>query len=164
MDITIRPLDEHDLPEAERIFRLAFGTFLGLPDPMSFMGDADLVSTRWRSDPAAALGAYVDGALVGSNFATNWGSFGFFGPLTVRPDLWDKGIAQRLLAATIRLFGKWGTRQAGLFTFPQSPKHLALYQKFDFWPQYLTPVMSKPVGPVNRGALVEILGRPRARA
>jgi hypothetical protein len=57
MDITIRPLDQHDLPEAERIFRLAFGTFLGLHDPMSFMGDADLVHTRWRAVPAATLGA-----------------------------------------------------------------------------------------------------------
>jgi GNAT superfamily N-acetyltransferase len=146
MDVSIRPLDEHDLPEADRIFRLAFGTFMGLPDPMSFMGDADLVKTRWRSNPAAGLGAYLDGALVGSNFAARWGSFGFFGPLTVRPDLWDKRIARMLLEATMELFQKWETRQAGLFTFPQSPKHLALYQKFGFWPQYLTPIMSKPVG------------------
>lgn len=146
MDITIRPLDQHDLPEAERIFRLAFGTFLGLPDPMAFMGDADLVHTRWRAAPAATLGAYLDNALVGSNVATNWGSFGFFGPLTVRPDLWDQGIAQRLLTATMGLFAQWGTRHAALFTFPQSPKHIALYQKFGFWPQYLTPVMSKSVG------------------
>jgi hypothetical protein len=51
MDIAIRPLDEQDLPEADRIFRVAFGTFLGLPDPLSFMGDADLVRTRWRTDP-----------------------------------------------------------------------------------------------------------------
>ena len=43
------------------------------------------------------------------------------------------------------LFAQWGTRQAALFTFPQSPKHIALYQKFGFWPQYLTLVMSKPV-------------------
>jgi GNAT superfamily N-acetyltransferase len=146
MDITIRPLDPHDLPEAERIFRLAFGTFLGLPDPMSFMGDADLVHSRWRAAPAATLGAYLDNTLVGSNFAANWGSFGFFGPLTVRPDLWDQGIAQRLLTATMGLFAQWGTRQAALFTSPQSPKHIALYQKFGFWPQYLTPVMAKPVG------------------
>jgi hypothetical protein len=31
---------EADLPEADRIVRLAFGTFLGIPDPASFMGDA----------------------------------------------------------------------------------------------------------------------------
>ena len=146
MNLSIRPLDKHDLSEADRIFRLAFGTFLGLPDPMSFMGDADFVRTRWVSDSAAALGAYIDDALVGSNFVTNRGSFGFLGPLTIRPDLWEKGIAKRLLEATMGVFEKWGTRQAGLFTFPHSPKHIGLYQKFGFWPQDLTPVMSKQVG------------------
>ena len=145
MNITIRPLEKTDLAAAERIFRVAFGTFLGLPDPMSFMGDADLVRTRWLAGPSAAFGAYSDGELIGSNFAANWGSFGFFGPLTVRPDLWEKGVAKQLLQATMELFEKWGTRQTALFTFPQSPKHIALYQKFGFWPQFLTPVMSKVI-------------------
>ncbi len=166
MDVEIRPLGERDLPEADRIFRLAFGTFLGLPDPMSFMGDADLVRTRWRAAPAATFGAYIDDTLVGSNFAANWGSFGYFGPLTVRPDLWDRGIARRLLAATMDLFAQWGTRQAALFTFPNSPKHIGLYQKFGFWPQFLTPVMSKPVGrptaagPWSTYAAVPVQARP----
>jgi hypothetical protein len=66
--ITIRSLEEHELPEADRIFRLAFGTFLGLPDPRLFMGDADMVRTRWLTDSSAALGAFLDSALVGSNF------------------------------------------------------------------------------------------------
>jgi len=33
LDVTIRPLQEGDLPAADRSFRMAFGTFLGLPDP-----------------------------------------------------------------------------------------------------------------------------------
>jgi GNAT superfamily N-acetyltransferase len=143
--VEVRPLDRIDLAEADRIFRLAFGTFLGLPDPLAFAGDADFVRTRWEASPQSALGAYRDGELVGSNFATRWGSFGFFGPLTVRPDLWDQGIAQRLLEATLGLFERWGTRHVGLFTFPQSAKHIALYQKHGFWPQRLTPVMARPV-------------------
>lgn len=145
-DIDIGPLREVDLPEADRIFRLAFGTFLGLPEPLAFGGDTDFVGTRWRASPDAALGAYVDGSLVGSNFAARWGSFGFFGPLTVHPDLWDKGIARRLLTATLSLFERWGTRHAALFTFPQSAKHVGLYQAYGFWPQQLTPVMAKHVG------------------
>jgi len=145
MTVDIRPLAQADLPAAERIFRLAFGTFLGLPDPMAFMGDADLVGTRWRAAPAAAIGAYAGGALVGSSFAANWGSFGFLGPVTVSPDRWDQGIAQRLLAASMALFRQWGARQTALFTSPHSAKHIALYQKFGFWPQQLTPVMAKPV-------------------
>ena len=38
----------------------------------------------------------------------------------------------------------WGVTHAGLFTFPQSPKHLALYQSYGFLPRFLTPVLAKP--------------------
>jgi hypothetical protein len=41
MQIRTRPLEQHDLAEADRIMRLAFGTFLGLPDPMTMFGDSD---------------------------------------------------------------------------------------------------------------------------
>src|SRR5437763_16809540 len=85
------------------------GTFLGLPDPMAFMGDADFVATRWRADPSGAIAAERDGELVGSNLATRWGSFGFFGPLSVRPDLWDRGIARRALERTMEIFAGCGT-------------------------------------------------------
>jgi hypothetical protein len=88
--VTIRPLLERDLAAADRIFRLAFGTSLGLPDPLQFAGDSDWVRTRWLADPSTALAAELDGELVGSNFVTGWGSVGFFGPLSVRPDLWDR--------------------------------------------------------------------------
>lgn len=143
--VSIRPLQEADLVEARRIFRLAFGTFLGVPDPEAFWVDREYVFTRWRADPAAALVAEVNGTLAGSNFATNWGSFGFFGPLTVRPELWDQHIAQKLLGPTMDLLEQWGVREAGLFTFAHSPKHIGLYQKFGFWPRFLTAVMSKGV-------------------
>ena len=125
--------------------RLAFGTFLGLPDPLKFMGDADYVRTRWLADPSAAFGAEMGGELVGTNFATRWGSVGFFGPLTIRPDLWDRGIAQQLLRPTMELFEKWRIRHAGLFTFANSTKHVSLYQKFGFWPRFLTSLMEIPV-------------------
>jgi GNAT superfamily N-acetyltransferase len=145
VNISVGRLEESDLPEADRVFRLAFGTFLGLPDPSQFSGGADYIRTRWRAAPSSAFAAKWDGQLVGSNFATQWGSFGFFGPLTVRPDYWDKGVGKSLLKPTMDLFAQWGVRHAGLFTFAQSTKHVALYQKFGFWPRYLTRVMSKPV-------------------
>jgi len=145
MDITIRPLRENDLLDADRIFRLAFGTYIGLPDPMAFAGDAAHVRTRWLVDPAATLGAESANELIGSNFLTNWGSVGFFGPLTIRPDFWDKGVASRLLEPTMDVFAEWGTKLTGLYTFAQSAKHVHLYQKFGFWPQFLTAIMTKPV-------------------
>src|SRR5688572_31038558 len=100
-NISVRALREGDLSIADRIMRLAFGTFLGLPEPTSFMGDTGYVRTRWRADPDAAFGAEIGGEFAGSNFATNWGSVGFFGPLTIRPDLWDHGVGKRLMEAVV---------------------------------------------------------------
>lgn len=40
---------------------------------------------------------------------------------------------------------KWQATHAGLFTFAQSGKHVHLYQKFGFWPRFLTSIMSKPL-------------------
>lgn len=145
MEPIIRPLTEPDLLEADRICRLSFGTFLGLPDPMSFYGDADVIATRYRADPALAIAALVDARIVGTNFIANWGSVGVFGPLTVDPYFWDKGIARHLLDKTMEIFEKLHTKHVGLFTFSHSPKHIHLYQKYDFWPRFLTSVMAKPI-------------------
>jgi len=145
LDVSVRPLQKNDLSAADHIMRLAFGTFLGLPEPAAFMGDAGYVRTRWQADPSAAFGAHIGSELVGSNFASNWGSVGFFGPLTIRPDLWNRGVGKRLLEPVMECFEKWETKHAGLFTFAHSQKHVSLYQKFGFWPRFLTAIMSKPV-------------------
>src|ERR1043165_9025867 len=148
-DITVRQLQETELSTADSIMRLAFGTFIGLPDPMAFMGDAAYVRNRWLADPQAAFAAESDGELIGSNFATNWGSVGFFGPLKIRPVFWGCGVGKRLMEPIMGLFDKWETRHAGLFTFPHSQKHIGLYQRFGFWPRFLTAIMSKPVEQVE---------------
>jgi GNAT superfamily N-acetyltransferase len=154
MNILVRAIREPDLLLADRIFRLAFGTFNGLPDPLQYGGDSDKIRTRWLADPGAAFGAAVDGALVGSNFVTHWGSVGYFGPLTVHPDFWDRGVAQKLLEPSLGLFETWGCRHTGLYTYSGSPKHLALYEKFGFWPRWLTAILAKPVRPMERGGEV----------
>jgi|SRR6516164_3590697 len=82
----IRALTEADLSEAQRILRVAFGTFLGAPDPEQFWSDLDYVYGRFGAEHTAAFAAEdEEGVLVGSNFATRWGSVGFFGPLTTGP-------------------------------------------------------------------------------
>jgi len=144
-DVTIRLLREDELETADHIFQVAFGTFLGLPNPEMFAGDADLVRTRWKTDPTRFFAAEVEGELVGINVASNRGSVGFLGPLAIRPDLWNRGIAQRLMEPIMEQFSAWGNRHTGLFTFADSPKHLALYQKFGFYPRFLTALLSKPV-------------------
>jgi GNAT superfamily N-acetyltransferase len=145
MSIEIRALQELELPEADNIFRLAFGTFVGLPDPQLFGGDSDYVRTRWRADPGSTFAALRDRELLGSNFVCRWGSFGFFGPLSVRPELWNAGIAKQLLVATMERFESWRLPHTGLFTFAESPKHIGLYQRFGFYPRFLTPIMAKSV-------------------
>jgi GNAT superfamily N-acetyltransferase len=134
---------ERDLTEADRLLRLAFGTYLGLPDPSVFLGDADVVRPRWRADPSRAFCTEVDGELLGSNFATRWGTFGFFGPLSVRPDAWAVGLGKRLMEPVMSLFADWEVRLAGLFTFPHSPKHVGLYERHGFHPRYLTAVLAR---------------------
>ena len=143
MSIIVRPLREDDLPAVDRVFRRAFGTFVGLPDPLTFAGDSDWTRTRWLVTPDAAFVADRDGEIVGSIFGTHWGSVATFGPLSVLPACWDQGLAQQLLPPVLARFADWGVRHAGLYTFAQSAKHVNLYAKYGFWPGPLMAVMEK---------------------
>ncbi|WP_222852400.1 GNAT family N-acetyltransferase [Streptomyces piniterrae] len=143
--VSVRPLEKTDLDLADEICRVAFGTFLGVPDPKKTFESADFIHVRWAADPESAFAETVDDELVASNFATNWGSVGCFGPLTVRPDMWDQGIGKRLMEPVMDRFTTWGNRHLGLFTFSHSPKHLELYRKYGFWPRFLTAIMKKPI-------------------
>lgn len=146
LEVRIEPLTEEDLAAALRVNRVAFGTFNGHPEPERYLHDVDRVRTRWLADPASGWKAVVNGELVGSNFATCWGSVGFFGPLTIRPDMWDRGIGKRLMEPVLDFFRDRGVVHAGLFTVPHSPKHVGLYQSFGFWPRYLCALMTKDIG------------------
>ena len=145
--VRIRPMRREDVDAADQVMRLAFGTARGLPDPSTAFADRDLVRTRQRAAPESAWVAEIEGEVVGSVLAARWGSFGFLGPLTVHPRLWDRGVASLLLHPVLEAFEEWDLRQAGLFTFADSPKHLGLYQKHGFWPGSLTVVAAKAVAP-----------------
>jgi GNAT superfamily N-acetyltransferase len=149
--VQIGPLRASELEEAGRVVRIAFGTFLGIPNPLEFMADRDFVSPRWHSRNTVVLAAREKGKLIGLNVATRWGSFGFFGPLTVLPEYWNRGVARQLLTSTMKVFARWGVRHTGLFTFAHSAKHVGLYQKFGYWPGYLTAIMkSAPAVPSEK--------------
>jgi len=156
-------MHEQDLDAADRVLRLAFGTIRGLADPDAAFGDSDLVRTRFRAAPEHAWAAELDGDVVGSVFAAHWGSFGVLGPLTVDPGRWDRGIGGRLLEPVLEAFESWGLRQAGLFTFADSPKHLGLYQKHGFWPGSLTVVASKETVSPGRGSYTLVSSEPESR-
>ncbi|WP_445635319.1 GNAT family N-acetyltransferase [Nostoc sp. DSM 114161] len=145
MSVSITLLQENELAAADHIFRLAFGTFVGLPEPTEFYGDATYIHHRWKANPSSVFGAKIDGKLIGSNLAINWGSFGYFGPLSVHPDFWNQGVGQHLIEAAIAYLTQCNTSAIGLFTFAQSPKHHILYQKFGFRLRFLTAILAKEV-------------------
>lgn len=138
-----------DLEAADRICRLAFGTFFGLPDPAKFRGDGELIRTRWATDPATALVAECDGTLVGSALGTDWGSVFIIGPITVQPDSWSQGIGRALMPPLLDLVAARPVSLTALFTHPASTKHIRLYESYGFTAQFLTGVFSKPVAPAT---------------
>lgn len=146
--VNIRPLETRDLDEAQRIVRTAFGTFFGVPDLATFWTDRDYAHGRHGAEHTVSFAVDgPDGKLAGSNFATRWGSVGFFGPLSIRPELWNQRLAQPLVGAVRDAFDSWGTTHDGLCTFCQSTKHVWLYQKFGFYPRFLTALMMAPAKP-----------------
>jgi len=139
----VRPMLAADLPHVDRIMRAAFDLQIGVTNAF---GERDYTYSRWRASPDLCLVADLDGEVAGSNFVADWGSVGFFGPLSVRPDLWNSGIARALLAATDGLFDRLGTRKRGLYTFAGSGKHVNLYQREGYWPGHLTALLQRATG------------------
>lgn len=155
MDVTVDPMTPGDLDQADDIFRTAFATFLGIPKE-TLWGDSDAFRTRWRAPNTRVIAARFGGQLVGSNVLTRWGSVGWFGPLTISPEHWNHGIAKALMTETERIFDEWRVTHRALFTFPQSAKHVGLYQRFGYWPQRLTPILGRRA---DSGSSAPTLGR-----
>ena len=92
-------------------------------------------------------GCYVaeenDSKIVGAAIAVCWGSVGLFGPVAVLTPYQNQKIAQQLLKATQGFFDENHVTMQGLVTYPYSPKHLVLYQKFGFKPKSLVAITGK---------------------
>jgi len=147
METIIRPMTAQDLDAADRVMRLAFSTEFGLPDPTQFLGDADFLRPRWQTNPAGCLVAEAGGEILGSVIVANWGSVAVLGPLSVRPDRWNGGLARQLLPPALAVAEAQGARLTGLYTQPASPRHLRLYEGAGFLSRHLIAVMAKPVEP-----------------
>ncbi|HEY7607738.1 MAG TPA: GNAT family N-acetyltransferase [Alphaproteobacteria bacterium] len=144
MGIVVRPLGAADLPVAARINRAAFSKFFGIPDPAKFRIGADVIGPRWRLWPEAGLALDLDGALAAVALMMRWGSVAILGPVTVAPEYWSKGLARALMPKLIATIDEARFAFAGLFTHPQSPKHIRLYESYGFRMQRITAVMAKP--------------------
>jgi ribosomal protein S18 acetylase RimI-like enzyme len=145
--LVVRELKEADLAVADRINREAFGTFFGLEKPMNFRGDGEVVRGRFHANPAGAFAADLNGELVACGFVMDWGSVGIFGPLTVSVERWGKGIARAMLDEMTAYMDRCGFALQGLFTHPQSTKHIRLYEEYGFRMQRITAVMAKEIAP-----------------
>lgn len=124
--------------------REAFSDRAGMPEDRMF-GDASMLRARWRLHPDGAVVARVDGEVAGSALSMRWGSVGVFGPLSVTASKQRTGVGRALLAATLERMDAWGLEHAGLFTWSDSPGHLALYRAAGFWPRHLALLMAKPL-------------------
>lgn len=143
VQIEVRALAEADLPAARNCNRTAFAAFLGLPDPSAFRPGADVIGPRWRAWPEGALAIDVDGELAAVGLMMHWGGVCILGPLTVLPEYWGSGLARRIMAALIAVIEREEFAFAGLFTHPQSPTHVRLYEDHGFVMQRITAIMAK---------------------
>lgn len=162
-EIVVRPMAAGDLVDATRIYRLAFGTLLGAPDPTQFRLDIRTLETRFATDPGTAFVAERQGRLLGSVIGMDWGSQFVVGPLTVDPVCWGQGVARLLTAAILDAAVERKPALVSLFTHPASTTHLRLYESVGFVPMYLTPILSKPAGsaaPVRVARLFSALTVP----
>ncbi|MCZ6858848.1 MAG: GNAT family N-acetyltransferase [Alphaproteobacteria bacterium] len=144
MKVETRPLTEADLPAARICNRTAFSTFYGMPDPSAFRRGADVIGPRWRVWPEGAMAVDVDGSLAAVGLMMHWGSVCILGPLTVLPKYWNTGLARRIMTALVEVIEHEDFAFTGLFTHPQSPTHIRLYEDYGFVMQRIIAVMAKP--------------------
>jgi GNAT superfamily N-acetyltransferase len=145
--IKVRRVRKGDLSRIREVLESAFADFyerqLG-SRPRQVFGGAQYVHHRWLMEP---WGCYVaeenDSKIVGASIAVCWGSVGLFGPVGVLTPYQNQKVAQGLLKATQAFFDENRVTLQGVATYPYSPKHLVLYQKFGFKPKALVALTGK---------------------
>src|SRR5574337_102216 len=147
--IKIRRVRKGDLSKVRDVIEQAFGDFyerqLGTRPRQAF-GGAQYVHHRWLMEPWGCFVAEEgDGKIVGAAVAVIWGTLGLVGPVAVLTNYQNQDIGQQLLKATQGFFDENKVTLQGLSTYPSSPKHLLLFQKFGYKPKGLVTITSKPL-------------------
>ena len=147
--IKVRRVRKGDLLRIREVLESGFADFyerqLG-SRPRQVFGGAQYVHHRWLMEPWGCFVAEENEAkIVGASIAVCWGSLGLFGPLAVLTTYQNQKVAQGLIEAGQDFFAENRVTLQGLVTFPYSPKHLVLYQKFDFKPKGLVALTAKPL-------------------
>jgi predicted N-acetyltransferase YhbS len=147
--IKIRRVRKGDLSKVRDVIEQAFGDFyerqLGTR-PRQVFGGAQYVHHRWLMEPWGCFVAEEgDGKIVGAAVAVIWGSLGLIGPVAVLTTYQNQDIGQQLIKATQGFFDENKVVLQGMSTYPSSPKHLLLFQKFGYKPKGLVALTSKPL-------------------
>jgi ribosomal protein S18 acetylase RimI-like enzyme len=145
--IKIRRVRKGDLSKVRDVIEQAFGDFFERQvgtRPRQVFGGAQYVHHRWLMEPWGCFVAEEgDGKIVGAALAAMWGSVGVVGPIAVLTNYQNQDIGQQLLQACQEFFDENKATLTGLSTYPYSPKHLMLYQKFGYRPRGLVVVTAK---------------------
>lgn len=144
MSLVVRPMREADFAAAQDVHRFAFAKFFGV-DPAKFRPGNRTISMRASTYPEYAMVAEEGGVLVGSAIIMSWGRTAVVGPISVHPDKWSGGIGRALMTEVMVRIDAGPFDHSVLFTHPQSPRHLRLYETFGFWSRELTALMSRPI-------------------
>jgi N-acetylglutamate synthase-like GNAT family acetyltransferase len=147
--IKIRRVRKGDLSKVRDVLEQAFGDFferqMGTRPRQVFNG-AQYVHHRWLMEPWGCFVAEEgDGKIVGAALAVMWGTVGLVGPVAVLTNYQNQDIGQQLLTACQGFFDENKATLQGVATYPYSPKHLGLYQRFGYRPKGLVVVTGKPM-------------------
>lgn len=146
-NIRVRRVKKGDLARMREVVESAFADFFERQygtRPRQVFGGAQYVHHRWLMEPWGCFVAEEnDAKIVGASLAVCWGTVGVFGPVAVLTPYQNQKIAQALIRATQQFFDENRVTLQGLVSFPYSPKHLMLYQKFGFRPRSLVAITSR---------------------
>ena len=160
--IKIRRVRKGDLAKVRDVIEQAFGDFFERQmgtRPRQVFGGAQYVHHRWLMEPWGCFVAEEgDGKIVGAALAVIWGTIGLVGPLAVLTNYQNQDIGQQLLTACQGFFSENKATLEGVSTYPYSPKHITLYQKFGYKPKGLVVIAAKPM---DRREIVQATRPPR---
>jgi GNAT superfamily N-acetyltransferase len=164
--VQIRRVKKGDLSRIRDVIEQTFADFLERQlgtRPRQAFGGAQYVHHRWLMEPWGCFVAEEDNAkIVGTALAVNWGSVGLLGPVAVLTNYQNQTIGQQLIRAVEDFFEENKVVLHGAVTYPTSPKHLLLYQRFGYRAKFLTAVMTRVLDrtPVVRPPIGSVAQKP----
>ena len=164
--VQIRRVKKGDLSRIRDVIEQTFADFLERQlgtRPRQAFGGAQYVHHRWLMEPWGCFVAEEDNAkIVGTALAVNWGSVGLLGPVAVLTNYQNQTIGQQLIRAVEDFFEENKVLLHGAVTYPTSPKHLLLYQRFGYRAKFLTAVMTRVLdrAPVARPPVASVAPKP----